>query len=115
MSFIKTAFENLWAHLTGLSTSVWNYVETYVLPVLKSEAGSLFIQLAPAALQAVIAAESKGGSNLDKFNYAFSQIKSAAVADGLTIGTSVLNTLVENALQQLKSQQSAGSAGSGAA
>ncbi|XHR30896.1 MAG: phage holin, LLH family [Chthoniobacteraceae bacterium] len=116
MNFIKSAFESLWAHITGLSTSVWLYLETYVLPVLKSGVGTLLMDLAPVALKAVTDAEAQGGSNSDKFSYALNQIKSAAVTSSTSVGASVLNTLVENALQQLKaSQATAGSASAGGA
>ncbi|XHR27624.1 MAG: phage holin, LLH family [Chthoniobacteraceae bacterium] len=114
MNFIQSAFENLWEHLTGLSTSVWSYIKTYVLPVLKSGVGTLLIDLAPVALKAVTEAEAQGGSNSDKFNYALDQIKSAAATTGTSVGVSVLNTLVENAVQQLKAGQTSASSDSSA-
>ena len=114
MNFIQSAFENLWEHLTGLSTSVWSYIKTYVLPVLKSGVGTLLIDLAPAALKAVTDAEAQGGSNTDKFNYALTQIKSAAATSGVVVGTSVLNVLLENAVQQLKASQTSASSDSSA-
>lgn len=94
--------KNIIARILGISGAVWNYIETYVFPVLKSAAGTALVQLAPAALQAVKDAAARGGSNQDKFNYAFDQIKAAAVVNGVAVGASVLNTLIENALQQLK-------------
>ena len=109
MNFIQSAFENLWEHLTGLSASVWGYIKTYVLPVLKSGAGTLLIDLAPAALKAVTDAEGQGGSNSEKLSYALTQIKSAAAASGVVVGTSVLNALLENAVQQLKASQTSAS------
>lgn len=94
--------KNIIARILGISGSIWNYIETYVFPVLKSAAGTVIVQLAPVALQAVKDANAKGGSNQDKFNYAFDQIKAAAVANGVAVGTSVFNKLVEDAYQQLK-------------
>lgn len=113
MNFITSAFESLWAHITGLSSSAWTYIETYVLPVLKTDAGNLLVQLAPIALSAVTAAETQGGTSGEKFCAALAQIKTAAVSAGIAAGTSVLNAAIENAVQQLKaSQATAGSASS---
>lgn len=112
MNFIQSAFENLWEHLTGLSASVWGYIKTYVLPVLKSGVGTLLIDLAPAALKAVTDAEAQGGSNSEKLSYALTQIRNAAAASGVVVGTSVLNALLENAVQQFKASQTSASSGS---
>jgi len=105
MNLIQSAFDNLWAHVTGLSKSAWAYFENYVLPVLKTDAGQLLIQLAPIALSVVTQVEQNGGLPNDKRDAALAQLKSAAVSAGINAATSVLNTAIENAVQQLKASQ----------
>ena len=106
MNYIETAFANLWAHITGLSSSAWSYVKTYIIPVLQTDAGNLLIQLAPIALGIVTQVETTGTVSNEKRDTAVSQLKDAAVAAGISAATSVLNTAIENAVQSLKATQS---------
>jgi len=108
MSFfaaIQTAFLHLWSVITGLSDAAFHYVNTTLVPVLKTDAGNLLIALAPLALQAVVAAETPGAAGKDKFNAALASIKAAATTAGISAGTSVLNLAIESAVQQLKANE----------
>lgn len=98
MNSIKSLFIHLWALLTGLAQDDLQYVETTVLPRLKTAAGALIKQLAPLALQAVIAAEVPGVAGKEKFANALETLKAAAVAAGIAAGQQLLNQSIEDAV-----------------
>jgi len=102
MNSLKLAFLHLWAFLTGLGEQSLTYVETTVVPVLKTDAGALIIQLAPIALSVVTEIAKTGDLPNAKRDAAVSQLENAAIAAGISAGASVLNKAVEDAYQQFK-------------
>ena len=104
MNSLKLAFAHLWAFLTGLGQTELDYIETNTIPQLKTAAGKMLMQLAPLALQAVVAAEVPGATGKDKFNVAFDQLKTAAVSAGIAAGTQLLNQAIEDQVGILNAQ-----------
>ena len=98
MNTIKALFQHLWALLTGLGQAELNYIETTTVPILKTAAGNILIQLAPLALKAVIAAEVPGAEGKEKFANALATLKDAAASAGIAAGQQLLNKSIEDSV-----------------
>ena len=96
MNSLKLAFAHLWAFLTGLGQAELDYIETNTIPQLKTAIGKIIMQLAPLALEAVLAAEVPGVAGTEKFNNAFNQLKDSAQSAGIAATTQLLNQAIED-------------------
>lgn len=94
-SALATWFANLWHAITGRGIALWNALQ----PIIVSEAGKVLEELLPMAEQAVLAAITSTG---DKKSAAFDSLKASATQAGIEATTSILNTSIELALQNLK-------------
>lgn len=100
MQFIKAALTNLFTHVTGLSASVWNFLE----PILVGETGKLLQDLLPIAESVVLEIETTGGFPNQKRDAAFAQVQVIARTRGIDAANSVLNLAIEAAVAKLKTQ-----------
>lgn len=91
-------FTSLFAYLAGFSHSMIAYLETTVLPVLKTDAGNLLAQLAPIALDVVMSIEADKTLTNSKRDAAYAQVKDAAIAAGINATTQLLNKSIEDAV-----------------
>ena len=92
---MKELFAHIWTFVTGVSASLWHFVE----PILSQETGSLLNQLLPIALQVVTQVAQTGDLPNAKRDAAYAQLKSAALAAGLDASGSLLNAAIELAYQ----------------
>lgn len=83
---------------------------TLLLPMLKSAASSLLVQVIPIAQTAVIAQLTSTASGPAKLAAAVSQIESDTVAAGITVATNIVNASAEIGLQNVLANQAAAAA-----
>jgi len=103
MNFIQSAFQHLFAEITGLGGEAWDYLKANILPTVEKDAQQDLAKLAPIAEQAVLQLATTGHVSNDKRNLAVAQLKGDASAIGLDVANGLLNLAVEVAYNKLNS------------
>lgn len=97
-NIVQREFTDIWEEVVGVSSAVWNFIE----PTVKSDVSTAIQAFSPEVLAIILSLASTDQTGEAKRAAAFSQIIAQAEAMGITLLTSVVNTLIELALQNLK-------------
>lgn len=97
---MKALFIQLWKWITGASAKLFEYLE----PILRDETAKLLEKLLPIALGVVAALATSNKSGSEKLSEATKQVKALAIAAGISASTSIVQTAIQLALENLKSR-----------
>ncbi|MDP9291624.1 MAG: phage holin, LLH family [Verrucomicrobiota bacterium] len=95
---MRSFFLRLFARLTGLSVSVWNFIE----PVLVKSGKSFLETALPVALEIVAHLSVQNLSSADKRNIALRSLRVELTKAGIEAADHALNLAVELAYSKLK-------------
>lgn len=89
----------MWEAIKLVTSNIWQFIKPFLVQFLTSS-GRTVLQI---ALTAVINAQTSGGTGAEKRQTATDAIIEELKKQGLNVGTSMINSAIEVAVQKIKS------------